>query len=281
MTVAIAAEPGEVARRRRATSGRTARRIATRVLPPLVLGALFVGAWQWWVVAFDVKPFIIPRPTSILGSFVDDFGLVRSACFVTGGNALVGLVAGAITGFVAAVLTNRFRLVSELVNPLAVTIAAIPAVVIVGVLNNMFSLDSQIGRRIMTGLVVFFIVFVQVAKGLSQNDPTQLELMRSYAATPRAVLSKVRMPNTMPYLFTAIRTASPVAVIVALVSEYFGGTQDGLGTKVTSGLNSSNKALGFAYVLGACIVGLGFFAASNVLEYVVVPWQRRRATTTT
>ena len=254
----------------------TLRRAASAVLPPVVLGLVFFGAWQWWVVAFDIKPFIIPRPTKILGAFIDDFGLVKSACIVTGGNALVGLVAGTIAGFVAAVLTNRFRFVSELVNPLAVTVAAIPAVVIVGVLNNMYSLDSQIGRRIMTSLVVFFIVFVQVAKGLRQNDATQIELMRSYAATPRDVLAKVRMPNTMPYLFTAIRTASPVAVIVALVSEYFGGTQDGLGTKVTSGLNSSNKALGFAYVLGACVVGLGFFAASNLAEYVLVPWQRRR-----
>lgn len=254
----------------------SARRTAVTVLPPLVFGALCIAAWQWWVVAFDIKPFIIPRPTNIVRAFVDDFGLVRAACVVTGGNALVGLVAGTIAGSAIAVLTNRFRLVNELVNPLAVTVAAIPAVVIVGVLNNMYSLDSQIGRRIMTTLVVFFIVFVQVSKGLSQNDATQLELMRSYAARPRDVLAKVRMPNTMPYLFTAIRTAASVAVIVALVSEYFGGTQDGLGTKVTSGLNSSNKALGFAYVLGACIVGLMFFTAAALAEYLVVPWQRQR-----
>ena len=106
-----------------------------------------------------------------------------------------------------AAVANRFRLINEIVDPLAVTMAAIPAVVIVGVLNRMYPLDSQIGRRIMVTLAVFFIVFVQVAKGLRQNDATQLELMRSYAATPRQVLAKVRLPNTMPYLFTGIRTA--------------------------------------------------------------------------
>ena len=98
------------------------------------------------------------------------------------------------------------------------TVAAVPAVVIVGVLNNMYALDSQIGRRIMVTIVVFFVVFVQVAKGLRHNNPTQIELMRSYAATPRQVLGKVRIPNTMPFLFTAIRTAAPIAVIIALVS---------------------------------------------------------------
>ncbi|MEO5724975.1 MAG: ABC transporter permease subunit [Ilumatobacteraceae bacterium] len=253
-----------------------ARYIAVRIVPPLVFGAVLVGLWQWWVVAFDIKPFIIPRPTDIVRQFSSGFDFVRRASTVTGVNAFVGLVCGAVAGFALAVLTNRFKLVSELANPLAVTMAAIPAVVIVGVLNNMYALDSQLGRRIMVTMSVFFIVFVQVTKGLRQNDPTQIELMRSYAASPRQTLAKVRMPNTMPYLFTAISTAAPIAVIIALVSEYFGGTQDGLGTKIAGALNGRNKALGFAYVLGGSIVGLLFFAGSSLLEYVVVPWRRRR-----
>jgi NitT/TauT family transport system permease protein len=244
--------------------------------PPVVLGVLFLVAWQAWIEVRDVQPFIVPKPTAIIESFVDDFGLVRAASLVTGLNAVVGLVLGAAFGFAIAVLTNRYRLVADIIDPLAITVAAIPAVVIVGVLNNMYALDSQIGRRIMVTLAVFFIVFVQVTKGLRQNDATQMELMRSYAATPRQTLLKVRLPNTLPYFFTAVRTAAPIAVIIALVSEYFGGTQDGLGSKISGTLNSSNKALGFAYVLGGSIVGLAFFAGSSLLEYRVVPWRRRR-----
>jgi NitT/TauT family transport system permease protein len=123
---------------------------------------------------------------------------------------------------------------------------------------------------------VFFIVFVQVTKGLRQNDATQLELLRSYAATPRQTLMKVRLPNALPYFFTAVRTAAPVAVIIALVSEYFGGPQNGLGSKISGTLNGSNKALGFAYVVGGSVVGLLFFAGSSALEYRLVPWRRRR-----
>ena len=248
------------------------------VLPPILFGVAFVVLWQAWVTIKDVQPFVIPKPTAIIQSLFDNPSLVTKACIVTGVNALVGLIVGSLLGFVGSVLTNRFRVVAELVNPLAVTVAAVPAVVIVGVLNNMFALDSQIGRRIMVSIAVFFIVFVQVTKGLTQNDATQIELMDSYAATPRQVLAKVRIPNTMPFLFTAIRTAAPIAVIIALVSEYFGGTQDGLGTKIASTLNGSNKALGFAYVVGGSIVGLLFFAGANLLEYLVVPWQRRRRT---
>jgi len=251
------------------------RRAAGKVLPPLVLGVLFVFAWQTWINVSNVKPYVVPRPTKIWSAFIDGFHLVQRASMVTGTNALVGLVLGALLGFVVAVLTNRFEVVSELVNPLAITVAAIPAVVIVGVLNNMYSLNTQIPRRLMVTIAVFFVVFVQVVKGLRQNDATQMELMRSYAATPRQTLRKVRLPNTMPFFFTGVRTAAPVALIIALVSEYFGGTQNGLGSKISGTLSGSNKALGFAYVLGGAMVGLVFFAGSNLLEFLVVPWKRR------
>jgi NitT/TauT family transport system permease protein len=259
-------------------SVRRVRDVVAVGLPPVLFGLLLVLGWEWWANRYDIKPFVIPKPSAIWEQFVEGIHLVRAACFVTGFNALFGLVAGVALGVAVSVATNRFRVVAEIVNPLAVTVAAIPAVVIVGVLNNMFDTTGQTGRRIMVTLAVFFIVFVQVSRGLRQNDATQLELMRSYAARPRQVLLKVRVPNMLPFLFTAIRTAAPIAVIIALVSEYFGGPQDGLGSKISGTLNSSNKALGFAYVLGGSIVGLLFFAGSSLLEYVVVPWQRRRTT---
>jgi NitT/TauT family transport system permease protein len=252
------------------------RAVAARVLPPLVLGVLFLAAWEAWVNVKDVQPFIVPKPSAIWESFVDNLDLVRKASFVTGINALIGLVGGVITGFAAAALVTRFRVAHELLNPLAVTMAAIPAVVIVGVLNNMYAVDSQIGRRIMVTVAVFFIVYVQVATGLRQSDATQLELMRSYAVSPRQTLLKVRLPNTMPFLFTAIRIAAPVAVIIALVSEYFGGPQDGLGSRISGTLSGANRVLAFAYVIGGSIVGLVFFAGSNLLEHLLVPWRRHQ-----
>ncbi len=252
------------------------RRRLGQVLPPLVFGVLVVAGWQAWVRIGDVKPFIIPAPSKIWQAFVKDFGLVRAASAVTGVNALVGLAVGSLLGFAVAVVTNRFRVVSEVVNPLAATLAAIPAVVIVGVLNNMYALDSQVPRRIMVTIAVFFVVFVQVAKGLRQSNATQIELMRSYAASPRQVLVKVRLPNTLPFFFTGVRTAAPLALIIALVSEYFGGTQDGLGSKISGTLSGANKALGFAYVFGGALVGLLFFVGAGLLEYVLVPWRRHR-----
>ncbi len=123
----------------------------------------------------------------------------------------------------------------------------------------------------MVTLVVYFIVLVNVAKGLTQVSPTHLELMRSYAASEAAILRKVRVPNAVPYLFTALKIAAPAAVITAFVSEYFGGSQNGLGARITANIANSKNATAWAYVLGACLLGLAFYLISILLESVATP----------
>jgi len=110
-------------------------------------------------------------------------------------------------------------------------------------------------------------VLVNVAKGLRQVEATHLELLRSYAASPTQVLTKARIPNAVPYLFTALKISAPAAVITAFVAEYFGGSQNGLGHRITSNLSNSRNALAWAYVLGACLLGLTFYLVSAAVEY--------------
>jgi NitT/TauT family transport system permease protein len=141
----------------------------------------------------------------------------------------------------------------------------------VAVLNNMFSLTSEVPRRIMVTLVVYFIVLVNVAKGLTQVSPTHVELMRSYAASDFQILRRVRIPNAVPYLFTGLRIAAPASVITAYVSEYFGGTQNGLGYRITSNFSNSKDAVAWAYVLGACLLGLVFYVVASLLEGSATP----------
>ena len=167
---------------------------------------------------FDLKPYFLPAPSAIWEAFIDNTGLVRKAAFVSGANALVGLLAGTLLGIAASFLLMRFNILNELVSPLAVALNAVPIIVLVAVFQNMFASTSEIPRRLMVMLIVFFIVLVNVAKGLRQVHPTHLELMRSYAASPVAILIKTRIPNALPYLFTALKIAAPTAVITAFVS---------------------------------------------------------------
>jgi NitT/TauT family transport system permease protein len=194
---------------------------------------------------------------------------VRGAATVSGTNALVGLVAGTILGIAMSFALSRWRLLDQIITPLAVALNAIPIFVLVAVLNNMYSITSELPRRIMVALVVYFIVLVNVARGLTQVSTTHVELMRSYAASDVSVLLKVRVPNAVPFLFTALKVAAPAAVITAFVSEYFGGSQNGLGSRIASNIANSKNAAAWSYVLGACLLGLLFYSISVLLENVV------------
>ncbi len=250
---------------------RRARRTFDNVWPPVVFGLGFLLIWEAAVVGFDLKPYFLARPSQIWSEFVANFSLIRDAMTVSGTNALVGLLVGTLLGIAMAFLLARSHLLNDLLSPLAVALNAIPIFVLVAVLNNMYSITSESPRRIMVTLVVYFIVLVHVARGLREVGAIQLELMRSYAASETAVLRKVRVPNAVPYLFVALRIAAPASVITAFVAEYFGGSQNGLGARIVSNIAISSNAAAWAYVLGACLLGLAFFGAAIALERLVTP----------
>ncbi len=251
-------------------------RLVRLALPPMVFGAAFLVLWETVVKVFDLKPYFLPTPTSIWTEFRGNLGLIWGAARVSGGNALIGLLVGTVIGVALAFVLGRFRLLNDLVTPLAVALNAVPIFVLVAVFNNMFSITSEVPRRLMVSLVVQFIVLVNVARGLREVDAIQLDLMRSYAASEMAILRKVRVPNAVPYLFTALRIAAPAAVITAFVSEYFGGSQNGLGSRIVSNIAISSNATAWAYVLGACLLGLAFFLTAVTLERVATPGAPRR-----
>ena len=114
-------------------------------------------------------------------------------------------------------------------TPLAAAAAAIPIVALTPILNTMFSSTSSTPRRLIVMIYVFFPIFVNTLKGLRQIEPVHAELMRSYAASPWTTTRVVRLPGALPFFFTGLKIASSGAVIAAIVSEYFGGLQEGLG----------------------------------------------------
>ena len=236
------------------------------IWPPIAFGLVFLIVWETIVAVYDIKKFLLPAPTAIASAFAGNLENVWEAVLVTGANALVGFVLGVLLGIAVSFVLMRFSVLNELTTPLAVAINAVPIVIIVPVLNNMYPAGSQVPRRVMVVLIVFFVVLVNVAKGLRQVSGTHMELMRSYAASQREILVKTRIPNAIPYLFTAMKIAAPLSVITAFVAEYFGGTQTGLGSAITSNASTSKNDVMWAYVLGACLLGLSFYVASIWLE---------------
>jgi NitT/TauT family transport system permease protein len=160
----------------------------------------------------------------------------------------------------------RFGLIDGLLTPLAAAAAAVPIVALAPLLNTMYSTTTETPRRLVVTIVVFFPVFVSTARGLRQVPKVQADLMTSYAASGWQITRTVRLPAALPHLFTGLRIAAPGAVIAAIIAEYFGGLQNGLGSRITSAAANTAYPRAWAYVVGAMCVGLVFLAAVLLLE---------------
>lgn len=247
----------------------------TRIAAPLVVGVLLLAAWQALSGVATGRVTLLPAPSAVIDAFSTHLGIIAEDALVTGGNALIGLVAGAVLAVVLAGLAAWLRPVDNLTAPLVAAVAVIPIVALTPLLNTMFGASSQVGRQIVAAVAAFVPVYVNVLRGLRQARPVQRDLFRAYAASGAQEFAKLTMPTAVPYLVTGVRVASSLAVISALVAEYFGGPADGLGTAIASYAKSGNQALAIAYVGASIVVGLVFFLVTVLLERVST---RRRPT---
>lgn len=238
--------------------------------PPIMFGALFLAGWQLFVRAAHVRSYVLPAPSDIWSSTVDAHSRIVDAAENSGMNALVGLLAGVLAGVVLAAVATRLRLLGGAITPLVAALAAMPIVALAPLLNNMYSPLSPLPRREVVAISAFVPVFINVLRGLSQLTAVHRELMHSYAASGTAVLRTIRIPSALPYFFTGLRVASSLAVIAAVVSEYFGGLQDGLGSRITSSVGATDYPAAWASVLGAVVLGLVFYVGALVLERLVL-----------
>ncbi|WP_369052426.1 ABC transporter permease [Kineococcus terrestris] len=251
---------------------------AQLLLPPVVVGVALLVAWQVVVVAGRVATFVLPSPLAIAAAFGTVAPDVARAAAATGLTAAIGLLAGSLAGIVAAVLAARLRLLDEVLTPLSAAANAMPIVALAPVFNALFGSTSPVPRRLVVAVAVFFPLFVNTARGLRRVSPVHAELMRSLAVGGWAVTRHVRLPGAVPFVFTGLRLASSLAVIAAVVAEYFGGRQDGLGSRITSAASATAYPRAWAYVLGAVLLGLASYLAALLAERLLSPTTPSRRT---
>jgi NitT/TauT family transport system permease protein len=245
------------------------------IWPPLLIAVVFLAAWQLLVVTQNIEPYLLPAPSLIGSNFFSDIDKMWETALYTGTTALLGLMFGTILGIAMALVAQRFVLVNNLITPLAAGLAAVPIIALTPVLNNMFSITSRTPRVLVTMIIVFFPMLVNVTRGLIQVQKVQLELMRSMNAQPKTVLRVLRIPNAIPFFFTGLKIAAPLSVIAALVAEYFGGPQEGLGSRIASSAANTAYGRAWAYVVAAIISGLVFYLIVVAVERWTTPWTGR------
>ena len=250
--------------------------VGALVVGPVGFGVALLLVWQVVVVVARVPAFLLPAPSVIAGQVGAQWPVIVATAAVTGGNALVGLIAGFVIGIGLALLAARSRLVTELVTPVVLTAGAVPIVALAPVFTTMFGSTTEIPRRLVVTAVVIVPVFVSTVRGLRAVAPVHAELMSALAATPGQFARFVRLPVAVPFIATGLRLAAPAAVIAAVVAEYFGGLQNGLGSRVTAAAANTAYARAWAFVAASIVLGLLFHLAGLLVERLAT---RGRTTT--
>lgn len=239
-------------------------------LSPLIFGILLILFWEGALRVLSPENFLIPRPSEIYTAFFAEKSDIWSATKTTGFIMVTGLLGGVILGVIMSLLITLFRAANEALTPIAIAINAIPIVAVAPLFNNWVGLLSPRSNQAVVVLLVFFPVFITTAKGLTQVSREQIELMNSYAASKWTILKSVRIPNALPYFFTSLKIVSSLAVIAAIVVEYFGGRQDSLGSLIPTYAGFLQYAEAWATVVAGSIIGIGFYFIALLCEKIVL-----------
>jgi NitT/TauT family transport system permease protein len=271
-----AASPASPSRR---TPARSAPRWAVRVAWYLPAVAVFVGTivlWQLVVSNIEIQGFPLPAPTDIATALGENWDVGRwplgKAAAATLLEALGGLVIGTVAGVVTALLTARFLTAREILLPFAIGASAVPIIAFAPLMNNWFGVLNPLSKMMIVAVLVFFPVVVNVTRGLTQVEPAALELMRSYAASEWTVLRSLRVPNALPYFFTALKVGTTLSLIGAIVGEYFGGSNDVLGRVIVQSASALRFDVTWAAIIISAATGIVLYLVIVAVERAVIPW---------
>lgn len=244
----------------------------TGAAAPLIAGVIMLLLWEGVLSVIQPDGFVLPPPSEILSALGKNSSAIWAASRITGWNIISGLVVGVVAAVSAALLVTRFRIAREAIIPVAVAVNAVPIIALAPMLNNWYQLTSPRSNQVIVALLVFFPIFINTVKGLTLVDPNQIELMESFAASKWTITKEVRIPNAMPLFFTALKLASSLAVIGAIVAEYFGGRQDALGPMITQAAGLTRYADAWAAVAAGTMIGAALYFGAFALERVAMPW---------
>jgi len=237
--------------------------------------AVFVGGiliWELAVRGLQIQRFLLPPPSDIAAALVTNRDLLMAAGLTTLIEAVGGFAIGLVGGLAVAFATARFALAQGALMPFAIAANAIPIIAFAPIMNAWFGVTSPVSKMMIVAMLVFFPVMINTVRGLTSADAASLELMRSYAASERDVLTRVRIPNALPYFFTAIKVGATLSLIGAIVGEYFGGATVALGRIIVESASFLRFAQAWSAIIIAAALGIGFYLIIIGIERVAMPW---------
>ncbi|HEX7101996.1 MAG TPA: ABC transporter permease [Nitrolancea sp.] len=252
------------------TGSRATLRLVAWGVPSVLIAAALV-AWELIVRITDTPRWFLPPPTAIVTALVDSRRLMLHHTWVTLEELLLGFAISVLLGIAFALAIASSRIVERAFYPFVVASQAIPIIALAPILLIWFGYGLT-PKVIVVVLICFFPVVVNTVDGLRSVDPELVDLLRSMGANEWTIYRVVRIPSSLPYVFSGTRIAAAVSVVGALIGEWVGASA-GLGYLMTRSAAQFLTARVFAAVLISAVIGLAMFVIVSLLERLFLPWQ--------
>jgi len=246
--------------------------------------AMMLGVfWQTQILhkILGTDTFTLPLPSRIFGIMADNWVEILLNVRATMIVALTGLLLGSILGYLLAVLATALPKWGMGGLNMASAFSAVPIIAIAPIMNNLtkdVSSDPNFRSMVAKILVVMLTCTVSMStnayRGFIELKPFSKDLMKSFAASPKTIFMKLRIPNCMPYIFTALKVSVPASIISALVSEYFAEYIIGVGRQIRENIVLAQYATAWAYIITACILGILMYGILMTAETIMLKGRR-------
>ncbi|MCR5545990.1 MAG: ABC transporter permease subunit [Lachnospiraceae bacterium] len=252
---------------------------ASTIVLPLIFGIVLVGLWQTEVLHswFHTDTFTLPLINKIGGIMGDISDKILENTIATVEVAFFGLVIGSVLGYLIAMLAALYPKIGSGGLSVIGAFASIPVVAMAPVLNNWTkdvstdaNLRSMVSKIIVVTLICAADMGLNAYRGLTELKPFSEDLMAIYGAPKKITLWKLRIPNSIPYVFTALKVSVPASIMTAIVSEYFAEYITGVGRAIRENIVLAQYSTAWAYIATACLIGVVAYVVLMVLQSILL-----------
>ena len=242
------------------------------LLVPALFGFSILILWEGFVRGFNVSPILLPPPSAIAVRFSDSLGILWIdfvQTFIKG--ALSGYVIGCIAAFITAVAVDKSNFLKRGLLPVGNFVAALPIIGMAPILVMWFGFDWH-SKAAVVVVMVFFPMLVNTVAGLNAKDNIQHDLMKTYGASYWQNLLKLSLPAAMPFIFNGLKICTTLALIGAIVSEFFGSPTRGMGFRISTEVGRLSLDMVWAEITVAALAGSAFYGLMALIEKGVTFW---------
>lgn len=244
----------------------------TKVLVPTLFGVTLLILWEGLVWGLSISPILLPPPSSIALRFSTSLPILWGdfvQTFIKG--ALSGYVIGCGAAFLMAIAVDRSDFLKRGLLPIGNFVAALPIIGMAPILVMWFGFDWQ-SKAAVVVIMVFFPMLVNTVTGLGAQDAIQRDLMSTYGASYWQRLMKLSLPSAMPFIFNGLKICTTLALIGAIVAEFFGSPIRGMGFRISTEVGRLSLDMVWAEITVAALAGTAFYGTVALIEKAVTFW---------